>query len=127
MIQLERLVLLLFVMLLPRVAWADGGTLRVSAEQHGYRISLMTSPTPLRAGPIDVSVLIQEGDTGAIAAASNVEVMLSSLADERLVVRSQATRAAATNKLCQAATLALPKPGRWRLRVVATVGAQNSS
>ena len=44
--------------------WADGGTVRLSEEQGRYRITVFTAPAPLRAGPVDVSVLVQEAATG---------------------------------------------------------------
>ena len=43
---------------------ADGGTVRLSERQGNYRITVFTSPTPLRAGPIDLSVFVQDVTTG---------------------------------------------------------------
>src|SRR5262245_62779881 len=46
------------------LAWADGGVPRLSERVGGYRVSVFTSPTPFRAGPVDVSVLVQDADSG---------------------------------------------------------------
>jgi hypothetical protein len=46
------------------VALADGGRVVVVERQGDYRISVFTSPEPLRAGPIDISVLLQDAETG---------------------------------------------------------------
>ena len=46
------------------VARADGGTLRISERRDGRRISVFTTPTPLRAGLADISILVQDAATG---------------------------------------------------------------
>src|SRR5947207_4622353 len=38
----------------PAVAAADGGTIRLSEQKGNYRITVFTSPTLLRAGPLDI-------------------------------------------------------------------------
>jgi hypothetical protein len=43
---------------------ADGGAMRLSERAGGYRVTVFTDPTPLRAGPVDVSVFVQDADTG---------------------------------------------------------------
>ena len=45
---------------LPLAAFADGGTLRLSETEGPYRISVMTSSNPFRAGPVDVSVIVAD-------------------------------------------------------------------
>ena len=45
-------------------AWGDGGTVRLSRCEGDYRISVFTAPTPFRAGPVDISVLVQDAATG---------------------------------------------------------------
>src|SRR5258708_34204239 len=53
---------------------ADGGALRLSERAGGYRITVFTDPTPLRAGPVDVSVFVQDADTGEPAGGVRVTV-----------------------------------------------------
>jgi hypothetical protein len=81
----------------------------------------MASPTPLRAGPVDVSVLVQDRDTGRVVANANVEVSLRPSGANLRPLRSFATLDAATNKLFRVALFTLPEPGRWRLSTVVTV------
>ena len=45
------------------VARADGGVVRLRQRAGGYQIAVFTSPTPIRAGPVDVSVLVQDAAT----------------------------------------------------------------
>jgi hypothetical protein len=121
---MNRLVLttaVFLVILYAEPAFADGGTVLVAAERDDYRITVFMSPTPLRAGPVDISVLVQHGDTGRIVADANVEVSLRSSDANECTIRSLATTGAATNKLFRAALFTLPQPGRWRLSTVVTV------
>jgi hypothetical protein len=98
-------------------AWADGGLVRLSQAAGPYTITVFSAPTPLRAGPIDLSVLVQRRDGGAPVLDAAVAVALHSGAAR---LEQPATRAAATNKLLYAAPLLLPSAGRWEVAV--TVG-----
>jgi len=121
---MNRLVLttvICFIIMHSRFAVADGGAVLTTGVQDGYRITVLTSPTPLRAGPVDVSVLVQHDDTGKIVAIADVEVSLRPSDKSQPPLRALATRANATNKLFRAALFTLPQPGRWRLSTVVTV------
>src|SRR5262245_4003621 len=83
---------------------ADGGTLRVSRVAGPWRVSVFTSPTPLRAGTIDLSVLVQDAKTGQVRL--GVPVRVWARQDDR-DVEAVATHGQATNKLLQAAHLEL--------------------
>src|SRR5882757_1853251 len=58
------------------VALADGGRVVLIERQGSYRISVFTSPDPLRAGPIDISVLLQDAETGNAITNAQVNVSL---------------------------------------------------
>ena len=77
-----------------------------------YQVSVFTSPTPLRAGPVDVSVLVQDAASGEPLAQARVVVRLRPR-DGGEVLSRPATAEAATNKLFRAAEFKLPAPGRW--------------
>jgi hypothetical protein len=98
---------------------ADGGTIRLSEQKGGYRITVFTEPTPLRAGPVDISVLVQDASTGEPAPEIQVTIKASSR-DSPAVVSHPATTEAATNKLFYAAVFDLPEPGRYALEVSVT-------
>lgn len=100
-------------------AWADGGLVRLSQVAGPYTITVSSAPTPLRAGPIDLSVLVQRRDGGAPVLDAAVAVALRS-GDAH--IEQTATHAAATNKLLYAAPLLLPAAGRWAVAV--TVGGE---
>jgi len=95
--------------------FADGGSMRLSQEKGGYRISVFSAPTPFRAGPVDLSVLIQDASTGDPM--TQVQVTLRMTKSGGLALEYPATAATATNKLLHAAQFELPEPGRWALEV----------
>jgi hypothetical protein len=111
------LLLLSLPFLFPAAAMADGGALRLSEEKGNYQIAIFTSPTPLRAGPVDVSVLVQDAATHELV--SDVQIMVKAARRDRraAVIRRPATVEAATNKLFKAATLDLNEPGWWQLEI----------
>ena len=96
-------------------AVADGGTLRLSGKKGGYQITVFSAPTPFRAGPVDIGVLLQDGLTGEPLPHARVTVRMTKLG--QLALESPATSEAATNKLFRAAQFELPEPGRWEIQV----------
>jgi hypothetical protein len=100
-------------------ALGDGGTVRAMTTVGEHRIAVFTSPTPLRAGPVDVSVLIQDA-AGDVISNAEVVVVAQSLSGSQPKLRIPATSAAATNKLLQAAKFDLPAAGKWEFQVIVT-------
>ena len=43
---------------------ADGGSPLFAGTKGGYQITVFAAPTPLRAGSVDISVLVQDALTG---------------------------------------------------------------
>jgi hypothetical protein len=105
------------VTLSPCQARADGGTVRLSEEKGSYRITVFTTPTPLRAGPVDISVLVQEAATGELASGVQVTIKAEWRGSPDVILHHRATTEAATNKLYYAATFDLPEPGWYSLEV----------
>ncbi|MBL8797236.1 MAG: hypothetical protein JNM56_25260 [Planctomycetia bacterium] len=97
-------------------AHADGGTLQLSEQQGPYRIAVFTSPQPLRAGWIDLSVLVQDARTGDPLQDVNVRLVLTG--PDGVERTLTASRAAATNQLFQAVRYELPLSGTWQVRVL---------
>ena len=96
-------------------ARADGGTVRLSEKKDGYRITVFSAPSPFRAGPVDISVLVQDAVTGAPLPQARVIVCMTKIGQPAL--EYPATQEVATNKLLHAAQLELPAPGLWQLEV----------
>lgn len=99
------------------VAFADAGAVR-AAERHGNRqITVFTDPTPLRAGAVDVSVLVQDAATGSSIQGDDIEIEVAARSERAERLHQRATSAAASNKLFQAATFDLPHAGWWQFEV----------
>jgi hypothetical protein len=96
-------------------ARADGGSLVLSEKRGGYQITVFTAPTPFRAGPVDISTLVQDASTGDLVTRAQVIVRMTK--PGRLALEYPATFEAATNKLFRAAQFELPEPGRWNMQV----------
>jgi hypothetical protein len=104
-------------MLVPGAAHGDGGAVRLSQQAGPYRVTVFTAPTPLRAGPVDVSVFVQDGAGRETLPDVTVRITLTPAGRPGQPLEARASHEAATNKLFQAATFDLPGPGRWQLVV----------
>jgi hypothetical protein len=109
----------LVLVLIAGAARGDGGLLRINQVAGPLRIAVFTAPTPLRSGPIDVSVLVQRAADDAPILDADVTVTLHR---GDLAVRAAATRAQATNKLLYEALLQIPESGEWTLHVAVRAG-----
>lgn len=119
-------VLLLLLATAPRLL-ANGGTVRISRAPVGpYLVTVYSSPTPLRTGEVDVSVLVQDSANRVLDVPVRVEARPLRLGEgaEAQPIRQRATRAQATNKLFKAAKFDVAAPGEWAFRVeVAEAGS----
>jgi len=106
---------LLFLGIWCAPACADGGSVRLSERKGGYRVTVFTAPSPFRAGPVDISVLVQDAVTGQPLPQARVTVRMTRIGQPTL--EYAATQEVATNKLLHAAQFELPAPGRWELEV----------
>jgi hypothetical protein len=96
---------------------ADGGTVRLSQRQGNYRITVFTAPSPLRAGPVDISVFVQDAATAEPAPAVRVAIKAVRRGSRDAPMCHPATTAAATNKLYRAAIFNFSEPGWYSLEV----------
>lgn len=99
------------------VAWADGGAVRFSERRGDRVVTVFTSPTPLRAGPADVSVLLLDADSGQPVLGIPIVVEARPIQGGSPEIRAPATGAAATNKLLSAAQLDFAEPGLWQVSI----------
>ncbi len=114
---LSQLVAVVFLIsVIPSRSSADGGALRCTVHQDQLQIAVFTSPTPPRAGPIDVSVLVQ-GAAGEARPDARVVVECRLSDNPGRIISATASRGAATNQFLSAALLDLPEAGQWQVRV----------
>ena len=97
--------------------WADGGVVRAIERDGPFQISAFTSPNPLVAGPVDISLLVQDADTLAPAEEVLIEVTITPRSRTYAAVTLPATADAATNKLFRACLVDL-EPGWYDVEVI---------
>ena len=98
-------------------ARADGGAVRLREQAGAYHVTVFTAPTPLRAGPVDVSVLVLDAATGEYVPEARVTVRPTARGTGA-VLEYPATTEAATNGLFRAAVFDLPDAGWWDVEVI---------
>ena len=116
-LQLPSGIAVLLLLTFAAIACGDGGAVRVLQTSGEHQIAVFTSPTPLRAGPVDVSVLVQDS-SGNVVNHVDVIVVAKAHSASGPSVRTPATSAAATNKLLRAAKFNLPTAGLWNFEVL---------
>lgn len=70
--------ILAFSLLAALCCRGDGGAIIARQAINGLHVTVFASPVPLRAGPVDVSVLVQQGDKPILDAAVEVAWRASS-------------------------------------------------
>ena len=110
--------LLLIVILLPlfdRIARADGGVVlwqRISAP---FTITLFSTKVPLRPGVADLSVLLESTEGHSPILDARVLIELEHEAGR--IIRAEATRSQAQNKLLYCSLINIPESGQWKMRL----------
>jgi hypothetical protein len=110
--------LLLFVTAL---ALADGGKVQFQRKAGAFNITLFSSPSPVRVGRTDFSVMVQNtASRDPLSPILDAGVLLhfvqrggNSIAE----VSAPARREQATNKLLYAAPVDLNSSGKWRVEI----------
>ncbi|MDP7069895.1 MAG: hypothetical protein QF561_00930 [Phycisphaerales bacterium] len=95
-------------------ARADSGLVRLSETCGPWKVTVMTDPTPVRQGPIDIAVMVQDAHSGAPELEVSVELTLLHV-DSGTRVKTAATRPQADNRLLHAAKFILPSAGAWEV------------
>jgi len=99
-------------------ACGDGGAVRIR-ETHGtVQVTAFTSPTPLRVGLIDVSVLVQDASTGSALTEAEIEIVVHPVDAPHRAQRCTANSERAVNKLLRAAEFELTAQGPTEFEVI---------
>jgi hypothetical protein len=114
------------MVLAPLIAHADGGAVCLHEASGPFLVTVFVSPDPLRAGPVDTSVLVQNHKTGGVILDATVKLAIRPLSGKGPRLVTHATRDHATNKLLSAAGLDLRDPGWWALDVFVSRGREEA-
>ena len=106
------------IILAAAVAFADGGVMLFRKQADPFVITAFGEPEPLRAGAVDLSVMVQNARdlTTVLDAKVNVRLKRSS-GGAIMEVVAPATHDRATNKLLYGAHVTVPSAGVWQMSV----------
>jgi hypothetical protein len=115
------------LLLFPGLLLADGGAILGRQTINGLGLTIFASPQPLRAGPVDVSVLVQDGKKAVLDAAVEIAWSPSSSSSpawmppccsmDQNTDKIPATRAHSQNKLIYSAIVPVKASGASELIV----------
>lgn len=118
--------LLIFVLLGSFVqnARADGGVVLFRQNSAPFTITLFSTEMPLRPGLADFSVLLEQPD--GRSPILDAQVLIELEHEAGTIIRTEATRSQARNKLLYCSLINLPKSGKWKVRLHVTRGESNA-
>jgi len=106
-------------------AFADGGAVQLRKQAGSLLITVFTSPAPLSAGPVDVSLLLQNRNGLEPVLDADVSLLLRAPASNE-GTRVRPTRQEAQNKLLYAAPVMFTEPGKWCLAITVLRNGERS-
>jgi hypothetical protein len=111
-----KLLLPVAIMLAQASALADGGTVQLRQDAGLFVITVFTAPAPLSAGPVDISLLLQNRNGLEPVLDANVSLLLRANTSGS-EIRARPTREQAQNKLLYAAPVTFAESGKWELDI----------
>jgi hypothetical protein len=97
---------------IPR-AHAHGAFAQFTKAAGPFVVTVFATDSPLRAGPVDISLLIQSRENQQPVL--DCVALLQLRKNDATSISSEATHEAAQNKLLYAAQVKVPEPGVWEL------------
>jgi hypothetical protein len=100
---------------LVQIARADGGIVIFQRALPPFTITLFSTELPLRPGPADLSILLEQPDDHSPIL--DAQVFLELEHETGMIIHAEASRRQARNKLLYCSLINLPAPGQWKMRV----------
>jgi len=118
------LLILIFLTALVPIARADGGVVLWQRTSAPFTITLFSTEVPLRPGVADLSVLVEstEGHSPILDA----RVLIELEHEGGTIIRAEATRSQAQNKLLYCSLINIPQSGQWKMRLHVRRGDSNA-
>jgi len=98
-----------------RTTRADGGVVLCQRTAAPFDITVFFTEMPLRPGPADLSVLLEQTEEHSPILDAKVFIELEHEAG--MIIRAEATRTQARNKLLYCSLINVPLSGQWKVRV----------
>jgi hypothetical protein len=109
------LIVVLSLSPLVQIARADGGIVIFQRSSPPFIITLFSTEMPLRQGPADLSVLLEK--TEGHSPILDAQVFIELEHEGGTIIRAEATRNQARNKLLYCSLIEVPLSGRWKMIV----------
>ena len=106
------------------ISHADGGVVMCQRNSAPFDITLFVNEMPLRPGSADLSVLIER--TNEHSAILDAQVFIELEHQAGTIIRAEATRSQARNKLLYCSVINLTKSGKWKMRLHVTRGGSSA-
>ena len=103
------------------------GVVQLMKQAGPFIVTVFTEPTPLTAGPVEISVMVQDRDSQRPVLDAQVKVLLQQRGGDALPISAEANRENGANRLMYTALLDLPNPGIRELHVTVQHGAVSFS
>jgi hypothetical protein len=103
-------------------AHGDGGAILLHRDAGAFTITLFGAPQPLHAGLADLSVLVQDRNSGQVLLDPTIDLTVAPEAAGGTQQTVRLERGQASNRLLQAAGVHFSSPGKWRLALVVRRG-----
>src|SRR6266850_4735786 len=118
--------LVVFISLSPlvQIARADGGIVIFQRASPPFTITLFSTEMPFKPGPADLSVLLEQPDGHSPILDAQVFIELEHEAG--MIIRAEATRSQARNKLLYCSLINLPAAGHWKIKLHVRRGDDNA-
>src|SRR5215475_9097713 len=94
---------------------ADGGVVLCQRTGAPFNVTVFLAEVPLRPGPADLSVLLEQADGHSPILDAQVFIELEH--EGGMIIRAAATRTQARNKLLYCSLIDVPLSGQWKMRV----------
>ena len=109
------LLVLIILSLVVQIVRADGGVVMFQQTSPPFIITFFSTEVPLRPGVADLSVLLEstEGHSPILDA----RVLIELEHEAGTIIRAEATRSQAQNKLLYCSLINLPESGEWKMRL----------
>ena len=118
--------LVVFISLSPlvQIARADGGIVIFQRASPPFTITLFSTEMPFKPGPADLSVLLEQPD--GHSPILDAQVFMELQHEAGMIIRFEATRSQARNKLLYCSLINLPKSGQWKMKLHVRRGDDNA-
>jgi hypothetical protein len=103
-------------------ARGDGGTMLLHQDAGPFTITLFAAPQPLQVGAADLSVMVQDRDSGEVLLDPVIDLAVAPEAEGASQETARLARGQASNRLLQAATVHFSRTGKWHLTLLVRRG-----